>query len=622
MDNTKLKEILDYHNTLYYTMDAPEILDEEYDEIKKKYIELEGEYNFVPGSISSNLDSVAHSYPVKSLDKVNTLEETRAEIRRLLPVVIQPKIDGLTVVGYPGTITNSGMFVTRGNGLVGEKITNTAIKIEGINKVSKDNDAPIRMEAYMPISVFNTLNAAKIAKGEEPFKNPRNAAAGMLRHKNADKVEGIYYWAYNIMGSTKSESEQLEELRRYNFITIPSWRFTNVDEALDFITKFNRKTLDYEIDGLVIKSDLPDSLAIFGETGHHPKNATAYKFAAEGKWTTIKYIEWKIGKTGRITPVATLNPIDLEGSTISRVTLHNKSIMDTLGITEVCEVFVIKAQGIIPAIIKVRNISGPSIIEPTYCPSCGIKTERINDQIFCNNINCKEKMVRRISHIGSRDALDIEGLSDETALKIVEAIDPKSAFDIFNLTVEDIIKLPGFAKKSADNLYKAIQGARNIDLKRFLYAAGIPMVGRSATEDIANVFGSYPDILEDMRNGYTKMKAIEGIGPILIDNMKEYGFLWVELKKYVTPINKEKISTPDKVLTFVITGTLEKPRSYYENMIKKVGHKISGSLSKVTNYLLAGQEAGSKLSKAIELGFDKEGRILYSEEELIKVLKQ
>lgn len=626
----ELKQILDYHNHLYYTLDNPEISDTEYDIIKNQYIELAGEYEYVPGEVLEDFDKVTHKYPVRSLGKVNTEEDLRTEIKRLMPIVVQPKIDGLTVVGYPGTETGAGMFVTRGNGLVGEKITSTALKIEGINRVGKGIDLPVRMEAYMPISVFNEINSSR--SEENKLKNPRNAAAGMLRHKDVSKVQGIHYLAYNIMGSTMTETDQLDALRNNKFITVPSWRFTDVDEAVEFIMTFDKHSLDYEIDGIVIKSDIPDSLTIFGETGHHPKNAIAYKFPPEGKWTVVNNIKWQVGKTGKITPVAEIDPIDIDGSTISNVTLHNFGIMKTLGINSRCEVFVIKANGVIPAIISMRKFTPTSSYgnldprnylsfrEPTTCPACGESVEKVNDQIFCTNPMCNEKMVARIAHIGSRDALDIEGLSTETAAKIVDVYIPKSPFDIFNLTEEDILKLPGFAKKSAKNLYNAIQKSRNIELKKFLYAAGVPMVGRTATEDIANTFGSFDAFMDDIKNNYKITKTIDGIGLILIDNMKKYGYLWNELAQYITPRETVRIETPNIVLTFVITGTLEKPRSYYENLIKGAGHKVSGSVSKSTSYVLAGEEAGSKLTKAIDLGFDKAGKILQTEEELLKIL--
>lgn len=619
----ELKKILDYHNNLYYTLDNPEISDFEYDAIKAEYIKLAGEYEYVPGDVLENLDKVTHKYPVKSLSKVNNGDDLRAEIIRLMPVVVQPKIDGLTVVGYPGTETGAGMFVTRGNGTVGEKITNTALMIEDINRVGKGIDNPIRMEAYMPISVFNQINSTREEK--DKLKNPRNAAAGMLRHKDASKVQGVHYLAYNIMGSTTTETDQLEVLANNNFHTVPSWRFTDVDEAVNFIMNFDKSSLDYEIDGMVIKSDLPDSLTTFGSTGHHPRNAVAYKFPPEGKWTLVDNVTWQVGKTGKITPVAEIAPIDIDGSTISRVTLHNFSIMQALGIDRPREVFVIKANGVIPAIIESRNIQDLAVLcfmytEPTECPACGETIYKVNDQIFCPNPACKEKMVARIAHIGSRDALDIEGLSIETAGKIVEMYDPKSAFDIFKLTTEDIVKLPGFAKKSAENLYSAIQKARAVDLNKFLYAAGIPMVGRSVTRDIANTFGSYQAFISDMISDFKVTKTIEGIGPILIDNMKRYGHLWTELSAYVVPREATRIETPDVVLIFVITGTLEKPRSYYENIIRSAGHKLSGSVSKATSYVLVGEDAGSKLEKAMSLGFDKGGKILRTEEELLKVL--
>jgi DNA ligase (NAD+) len=618
----ELKSLLDYHDNLYYNEDDPEISDIEYDSIKKRYLKLTGktEYDFVPGKAINSLDKVTHPLPIRSLGKVNTEEEVRNAIAKLLPVVIEPKFDGLTVVGYSGNETRAGIFATRGNGFVGENITRTALKIEDINRVAKIS-YNVRMEAYMPISTFNQINTERIANGEKPFKNPRNAAAGMLRHKAVDKVCGIHYFAYNIVGSEWQETDQLASLQSNGFHTTPYWEFDNVDDAVDFIMNFDRHQLDYEIDGLVIKSNIPNSLAHFGVTGHHPKNAVAYKFLPEGVWTTLRGVIWQVGRTGKLTPVAEIDPVDIGGSTISRVTLHNIGIINALGIRIGYRVFVIKANDVIPAITEAEETPFRDtfpVIEPQICPECKGTVVRINNQSFCMNPDCPAKRVARLVHIAGREALDIEGLSEETAQKLFDAGIIDTPFEVFNVTVEQLSKLPGFAKRSAEKLYDAIQKARNPELAKFIYATGIPGVGRSMSRDIASKFGSFEEWTKDAGNSFIETKKIEGVGEESIKNLNEHGHLLGELAEYITPKTTQKKAEPTsgKVLTFVITGTLDNPRSYYEKLITDAGHKASGSVSAKTDYVLVGTDPGSKYQKAIDLGFESKGKILRSEEEL------
>lgn len=616
MDTSSLKDLLQFHDTLYYDHDAPEISDAEYDAIRARYKNLTGEeYAYVPGNLSDDFRKVNHPFKIKSLDKANTEEEVRAAITRLWPVVIEPKFDGLTVVGYPGTAVAPGALATRGNGHIGENITATAKKVDGLNAVAKV-DYPVRLEAFMRISVFNQLNEEKIARGEEPFKNPRNAAAGMLRHKDASKVKGVDYYAYDIVGSTWRHSDQLQQLLSNGFkVTpyyVPDIHFEDIEEAVAFVTSFDRSQFDYQIDGLVIKSNLPNSLAVFGETEHHPNNAVAYKFPAQGEWTLLDRATWQVGRTGRVTPVAELQPVDLDGSTISRATLHNIAIVDALELSIGCEVFVEKANDVIPAVIKSRRFDPKKRIQaPTHCPECESELVRVKDQLFCEDPSCPKKVVTQIVHMAKRDALDIEGLSEETAQKMYDA-GLRNPLDIFNLTAEDIGTLPGFAEKSAKKLYDAIQKRRSVEFHRFLYAAGVPGIGRSVSEDLAKTFGTIENMIDDVHTDYAKTRTIEGVGYTLICNIEKYGGLWGDLLGYITPKEAVVSAKPNEVLSFVITGTLEHPRSYYENLIKAAGHKASGSVSKKTHAVLAGEEAGSKLEKAQALGV----KIITTEAEL------
>lgn len=313
---------------------------------------------------------------------------------------------------------------------------------------------------------------------------------------------------------------------------------------------------------------------------------------------------WQVKRTGKITPVAELEPVDLDGTTVTRATLHNQAICDALGVRINGPVFVERANDVIPAVIEAQTPPTRNtfpVIAPTECPECNSVVVKINDQHFCESSDCPAKTVGRIVHLAKRDALDIEGLSEETAQKMYDAgvINP---FLIFDLTTEKIGRLPGFAKRSAAKLYDAIQAVRSTELKRFLYAASVPGVGRSVSEDIANTFGTIEAFIEDTGNDFVKTRKIEGIGDTLINNMINHGYLWGNLLEYVTPRPSTVMAKPDIVLTFVITGALEHPRSYYENLIKGAGHKVSGSVSKKTDYVIVGEDAGSKLDKARELG--------------------
>jgi DNA ligase (NAD+) len=604
----EMKAYLDRCDDAYYNNDSPIITDALYDSLKDTYLTATGadEYDHVPGEASGKFKKFTHWQPIRSLSKVNTEDALRTELIRLAPGVIQPKFDGLTVVLYPTVDA-----VTRGSGTIGEVITENVKRIPGLTFVH--SKYPVRMEAIMDIVSFNAVNRKKEARGEELFKNPRNAVAGMLRNKDANKVEGVTYYAYNLVGDPRTETEQLAELAQCGFNTTPYFEFTkdNIEEAVQFVMEFDRENLGYEIDGLVIKSNIANAAAVFGETGHHPKNMCAYKFPSQGKWTILKDVIWQTGRE-KVTPVAIVEPVEIGGVTIERVTLHNIGIMKELGLSKGCEVFIIRSNDVIPDIMEARGFN--PLLEfkaPKACPECGGHLQMINDQHFCVNADCKGKLLNAICHIAKRDALDIEGLSEETAAKMIAA-GVEHAFDIFYLPMTTIQELPGFAGRSAMKLYKAIQDSRKTDLKRFIYALGIMSVGRSISEDMATTLGSYNAIVEDIKAGCPRISKIEGIGPVVIDALKKNVELFSRLRKWVEPTETQMKKTVDKVLTIVITGTLSQPRSYYENLIKTAGHKVSGSVSKKTDVVLCGEDAGSKLAKAEELGV----RVIRDESEL------
>lgn len=645
-----LEALLKYHDDRYYNQDSPEISDAQYDALKNSYVELYGEYNYVPGEASDKLKKYEHTTNVSSLDKVQItdVETLKAHIHRLWPIIIQPKMDGLTVVTYPDE------DVTRGNGSIGEIITDKMKFVEGTgNRIG----FPVRSEVVMLKSEFNKINEERIANGEEPFKNTRNAAAGMLRQLDPSKVKGLKAFAYNIIYEEEQNDSygQILSLRTWNWNTVDTYWPETEEQALNYILNYEdeyRDSLDYDIDGLVIKHNGGKS---FGYTGHHPKGAVAIKFEAKGEWTTINRIVWQVGRTGKITPVAEFEPIDLEGSTISRATLHNYGIIETLGLTEILyqgkydpitQIKVIKANDVIPAVIEVRqpkigsNIYSQMIHEPKECPVCRGEVEKINDQLFCTNPNCESKILGRLVHLAQKDAFNIEGLSEETSKKLIakyrsilnitlnqmditiecgeevdeeyEAIENKlnnmhPSF-IYELTLEDIKTLPGFADKSANKLYNEIRNSLTIPFDKFLYGCGIPLIGRSISKDIAEFYYDKPGSSEfygfllDYNNKFKLLRQMHGIGNEMINSLLE------NLESMLDPFGYYDFNITDVVpkkkatnqLTFVITGEFDIPRKEIKAMIEDAGHKVSGSVSGKTDYLLAapGEEGTTKYKKA------------------------
>lgn len=651
MKKEELKKLLDTYDDLYYNQDISEISDEEYNIIKEKYLFLTGEdeYNYVPGEASKNSKKYTHTSNISSLDKaqITDVDNLKLEIKRLWPVVIQEKMDGLTLVSYP-----DGEDVTRGNGQIGEIVTENAKKVAGIGIRPL---VPVRSEVVMLISEFKRINEKRILAGLEPHKNPRNAAAGMLRQKDSSKVEGLKAFAYNTIINTaesadeiNNNADQIRNLRdACNWNTVTSYTPETEEDALNYILTFDRSVLDYEIDGLVIKHNGDKK---FGYTGHHPKGAIAVKFKAQGVWTTIKGITWQVGRTGKITPVANFNTIQILGSDVSKATLHNMGIITALGLdnlysigkhNNVTEVFVIKANDVIPAIVEVKNPDLNSenlyvnqIFEPKNCPICGSVVEKINDQIFCMNDSCQSKIYKRLEHLAKLDAFNIEALSEKTAEKLVdmytyemnklikETSDKEKIKNlthkiknlhpsfIYELSLDNIKSLEGFADKSSNNLYNAIQKSKVIDFDKFLYGCGMPLIGRRISKDIAIHYsktGINPSIMmgREYPIKFASLREVEGIGEetinSLVANFEEmvvpfgfYNLTYIPMKIIKKAVNQ---------LSIVITGEFDISRKEITELITDKGHKVSGSVSKKTNYLLAapGEEGTGKYKKATEL---------------------
>jgi DNA ligase (NAD+) len=686
INKEELKALLAYYDDLYYNQDISEISDFEYNVLKEKYIKKYGEYDYIPGEASKDSKKYTHTTNISSLSKLQITDEAgiRENLERLWPVVIQEKMDGLTLVTYP-----SGEDVTRGNGHIGEIVTENVKKVDGIgDKLAY----PVRSEVVMLHSEFNRINTERVASGLEPFENCRNAAAGMLRQKDSNKVQGLKAFAYNMIFDEEEIDEedadaenpnaraqvQIESLEMLGWNTVDSYEPTDIDDAMEYIMNYDRSVLDFDIDGLVIKHN---GNKIFGQTSHHPLNAIAIKFAPEGGWTTLIDIEWSVGRTGKVVPKAIFEPISILGSTVTKATLHNIGIVNALGLnmTEsigkngdcITKIFVIKANDVIPAIIDVehapldtKNLYSKSIWEPTTCPDCGSELRKEKDQLYCSNENCSSRVLNRLIHLSERDRFNIEDLGEETAIKLIakyknkleliltqiensyevmteedydegiiieeaivkEKLEKLHPSFIYELTLDDIKSLEGFAEKSATNLYNEIQNSKNIDFDKFLAGCGIHLVGRRTSKDIAEFYYSPKDMSEveafayDYADGFKKLSTLKGIGKETIASLTEY------YGPYIIPFGEYGLNIKDVIpkkkatnqMSIVVTGAFDKSREEIKAMIEDAGHKMAGSVSKSTAYLLAapGEESTSKYTKAIEVNTT----IIHTLEELEEIL--
>jgi len=617
-----LKELLDHHDDLYYKQNAPEITDEEYDALRDRYRQLQ-EDEGVPSDIVDENMSIPHKHAVLSLEKVTDETELRKKVAELWPIVVQPKIDGMTLLAL------GDVFLTRGDGYRGEVMAN-ANKIPNM-RINREVDHPVRMEVFMNRADLAEVNLLRTASGEKLFENTRNAVPGILRKGTPELMNYLKYAAYNRMGlDSDTDVQQLAWLRSNGWDVVPNGVFSDesgktIDDAVRFIMSYKdkRDRLAFDIDGLVIKSIQPNAADKFGTTGHHPKSAFAWKFESSGEWTKILSITWQTGRTGKVTPVAELVPVRVLGSEISRTTLHNTSIMAAIGIqAEGQEVYVIKANDVIPAITATRPVVEPAIhFEiPTKCPVCGSSLTSTNQQLFCENPVCAAKLVGNIVHLVRKEALDVEGISEETARKLVATGKVEYPWDIFNLTIEDLEKLPGFAKRSATTLYNRIQKAKKVEMNQFLYAVGIPTVGRTASRLLMDEFGNFADLIKDVKAGCPRISAMPNFGPITIDNIQKFHVMWLALFRHVTPKNipaKTVVVSAPTVQSqgtspssgqgryiFVLTGSMSKTRGDICYEISKAGHHTADSITRYVSALVQSdpRSTSSKSQKAIKLG--------------------
>ena len=658
----KLRREIRHNEYLYYVLDAPEITDAEYDRMIVRLRELEARYpdsipadsptQRVGGRASSQFTEVRHLEPLLSLGNVFSAEELRAfdeRVRSGLPAgskveyVMEPKIDGLAC----SLIYENGKLVraaTRGDGVVGENVTANVRTIRSIPltlKVPEGEAVPelldVRGEVYMPRQAFMRLNEQRAERGESEFANPRNAAAGSLRQLDPQVTasRSLSFFAYYLVGegAQPKHSESLALLARYGFKVSENYKVVeNIDEAIKYIGDFNelRQGLSYDTDGAVIKVNDVYQQRILGATGKDPRWATAYKYPPEQAETTLEDIDWRVGRTGVLTPTAVLTPVKLSGSVISRATLHNEDFIRAKDIRIGDRVVINKAGEIIPEVLRVvveKRTGGEKEVEiPSLCPECGWRVERQGEEaaIRCTNPHCPALGREGLIHFVSRDAMNIDGCGPSVINALLDAGLVRDAADLYSLRKEDLLKLERMGEKSADNLLTALAESKKNELDKLLFALGIRHVGAKVARILATEFGSMEKLQQAQPE---ELAQIRDIG----DKIAESAVTWLNVPANIDLV--ERLAAAGLTMTFtppasqednpffgktlVFTGTMPTlGRAEAKTMAQDVGAKVSGSVSKKTDYVIAGAEAGSKLEKAQQLGVT-----VIDEAEFLRLLK-
>lgn len=658
----KLRREIRHNEYLYYVLDAPEITDAEYDRMMVRLRELEARYpdsipadsptQRVGGRASSQFTEVRHLEPLLSLGNVFSAEELRAfdeRVRSGLPAgskveyVMEPKIDGLAC----SLIYENGKLVraaTRGDGVVGENVTANVRTIRSIPltlKVPDGETVPelldVRGEAYMPRQAFMRLNEQRAERGESEFANPRNAAAGSLRQLDPQVTasRSLSFFAYYLVGegAQPKHSESLALLAHYGFKVSENYKVVeNIDEAIKYIGDFNelRQGLSYDTDGAVIKVNDVYQQRILGATGKDPRWATAYKYPPEQAETTLEDIDWRVGRTGVLTPTAVLTPVKLSGSVISRATLHNEDFIRAKDIRIGDRVVINKAGEIIPEVLRVvvekRTGDEKEVEIPSVCPECGWRVERQGEEaaIRCTNPHCPALGREGLIHFVSRDAMNIDGCGPSVINALLDAGLVRDAADLYSLRKDDLLKLERMGEKSADNLLAALADSKKNELDKLLFALGIRHVGAKVARILATEFGSMEKLQQAQPE---ELAQIRDIG----DKIAESVVTWLNVPANIDLV--ERLSAAGLTMTFtppasqednpffgktlVFTGTMPTlGRAEAKTMAQDVGAKVSGSVSKKTDYVIAGAEAGSKLEKAQQLGVT-----VIDEAEFLRLLK-
>ncbi len=644
-----LTSAIEYHNNLYYNQDEPEISDFEYDRLLRELEDLEAAFpelrrpdsptNRVGGSAGEKFSPVTHAVPMESLHDSFSHDELRDFDRRVREVspqvqyVVEPKFDGLSV----SCEYRNGVFVrgsTRGDGTTGEDVTDNLMTIRSLPKRIAGAPAylEVRGEVYMSFQSFEELVKRQEENEEKPAKNPRNAAAGSLRQKNAAVTaeRRLDIFVFNIQqaeGVTlTSHSESLDYLKKLGFPIAFYHIYDNIEDAIAQIEAIgdNRGSYDYAIDGAVVKVNSFAVREQLGSTAKYPKWAEAYKYPPEEKPTKLLSVEINVGRTGVLTPVGVFEPVTLAGTTVSRATLHNRDFIEERGICVGDTVIIRKAGEIIPEVLSVSEHAegAQPFVFPTVCPSCGSPVSQDDEAaIRCTNTDCPAQLMRHLIHFVSRDAMDIDGLGPAVLEQLSAEGLVHSPADLYRLKAENIAALDRKAEKSAQNLISSIEKSKGNELYRLVFALGIRNIGLKAAGLLCERFRTIDDI---MQADAEEIAAIDGFGSIMAQSVVDYFALESthELIAQLKELGLQMKPSPQKPqggvfegMTFVLTGTLPNmKRSEAAKLIAAHGGKTASSVSKKTTYVVAGEEAGSKLTKAQALGVP-----VLSEEELLRM---
>ncbi|WP_226671678.1 NAD-dependent DNA ligase LigA [Rossellomorea aquimaris] len=657
----ELHELLNQYNYEYHVLDKPSVPDSEYDQLLRELIGLEDQYpelksadspsQRVGGTILESFDKVEHRTPMLSLGNAFNEEDLRDFDRRVrqavgddFSYVCELKIDGLAVsLRY-----EDGAFVqgaTRGDGSIGEDITSNLKTIRSIPlKISEKMSFEVRGEAFMPKGSFEALNKIKEEKGEEPFANPRNAAAGSLRQLDpkiaASRNLDVFLYALADIGDTgiDSHSEGLDTLDKLGFKTNPERkRCATIEEVIDFVGKWTeeRPNLSYDIDGIVIKVDSLDQQEELGTTAKSPRWAIAFKFPAEEVVTVLKEIELSVGRTGVVTPTAILEPVRVAGTTVQRASLHNEDLIREKDIKIGDHVVIKKAGDIIPEVVNVledkRTGSEQEFLMPTHCPECESELVRLEGEVAlrCINPKCPAQIREGLIHFVSRNAMNIDGLGEKVISQLFREKLIEDVADLYRLERDQLLKLERMGEKSVDNLLEAIQTSKANSLEKLLFGLGIRHVGAKAAKTLAQEFGSMDRLMNVDKEELTNVNEIgDKMADAIVayfenDEVKE---LIQELKdagvnleyKGPKPVAASDVDSYFAGKTIVLTGKIERlSRNEAKEKIEMLGGNVTGSVSKKTDLVIAGEDAGSKLAKANELNIE-----VWDEDKLMEELNR
>ncbi|MBA1351199.1 NAD-dependent DNA ligase LigA [Streptococcus oralis subsp. oralis] len=636
----ELVALLNRYASEYYTSDNPSVSDSEYDRLYRELVELEAAYpdqvladsptHRVGGKVLDGFEKYSHQYPLYSLQDAFSREELEAfdaRVRKELPqptYICELKIDGLSIsLTYEKGILVVG--ATRGDGSVGENITENLKRVKDIPlTLPEELDITVRGECYMPRASFDQVNQTRQENGEPEFANPRNAAAGTLRQLDTAVVakRNLATFLYQEASPSTRDSQEkvLEHLEQLGFVVNPKRKLAkSIDEIWDFIQEVGQKRekLPYDIDGVVIKVNDLAGQEELGFTVKAPKWAVAYKFPAEEKEAQLLSVDWTVGRTGVVTPTANLTPVQLAGTTVSRATLHNVDYIAEKDIRKGDTVIVYKAGDIIPAVLRVvesKRVSEEKLDIPSNCPSCDSHLLHFEDEVAlrCINPRCPAQIMEGLIHFASRDAMNITGLGPSIVEKLFAANLVKDVADIYHLKEDDFLLLEGVKEKSASKLYQAIQASKENSAEKLLFGLGIRHVGSKASQLLLQHFHSIENLAQADPE---EVASIESLGSVIAQSLQTYfategsKILLCELKEAGVNLDYKGQTLVANAalsgLTVVLTGKLERlTRSEAKSKLESLGAKVTGSVSRKTNLVVAGADAGSKLQKAQELGIE------------------